>query len=71
LPWTRFERSPQLNRLSILHRAEIRACQRYDSALRIQKCPAEQRHLQPGRALSIANQSVSQPKRNRIRRSGS
>jgi len=36
---TRFERGPQLNRFSIQGRAEIRARQRYDSALWKQKCP--------------------------------
>src|SRR6267378_948264 len=71
LPWTHFERGPQLNRFSIQVRAEIRACQRNESALWKQKCPAEQRHLQPGCALSIANQTISQAKRDRIRRPGS
>src|SRR6267143_1580822 len=61
-----FHRRPHPNLCSIHRRAKIRASQRNDGPVRKQERPAEQRHLQRGRPLRVAYQSISQPQRNRI-----
>jgi len=68
---TRFERGPQLNGFPSKVAPKSEPASAMTAALWKQKCPASSRHFQPGCPLSIANQSVSHPERNRIRRPGS
>src|SRR5260370_9422970 len=70
LAWFCLERCPHFDWSSIQCRTKIRTGKRGDGAVRKQKRARKQCHLQCRSAFRVANQSIPEPERNRIGRSG-